>query len=399
MSPCEQRRHTKGLAIASLDSSIRRINKLHYKVRSQSDSDKWYDVIKEYGHNLGGHQEGQWNCICPDYAYRQTVCKHIYAVAISKELRRRIVVEDVQSSIIPLSDSIECLKCKSDKISKDGRRFNKSGLAQKYLCNNCKYRFVVNIGFEHSQKNPKVICASIDLYFKGVSLRKIAHHVKQFYDVNIHNTSVLRWIRRFGEVVSPFVDNLAPSMSGIYHVDEMMIHTKREQMEKGNYSWLWNLMDDTTQFWISSMVSQRREINDARNVFKDTKRKTKIPKAIIHDGLPSYDEAFQKEFYTKKNPRVRNIRSISVRNQGLNSKVERLNGTMREREKVMRGMQKKESAQQIINAMRVHYNFIREHQTLKKTPAEQAGINLNLQGKDIEKLIRLAAKNRSGLTL
>ena len=99
-------------------------------------------------------------------------------------------------------------------------------------------------------------------------------------------------------------------------------------------------MDDTTRFWISSMVSQRRELNDARNVFKDAKRKIKIAKAIIHDGLPSYDGAFQKEFYT--HPRTLEfeiLRSISVRNQGLNSKVERLNGTIREREKVMRGMQ------------------------------------------------------------
>jgi len=222
-------------------------------------------------------------------------------------------------------------------------------------------------------------------------LRKIAHHVKQFYEVDIHNTSVLRWIRRFGEVVAPFVDNLSPNVSGIYHVDEMMVHVRRESMDKGHYQWLWNVMDDTTRFWISSMVSQRRELNDARNVFKDAKRKTKIPKAVIHDGLPSYDGAFQKEFYTAKNPRVRNIRSISVRNQGLNSKVERLNGTMRDREKVMRGMQLRETAQQIVDAMRIHYNFVREHQTLQKTPAEKAGIRLELGGNKIEGLIRLAA--------
>jgi transposase-like protein len=222
-------------------------------------------------------------------------------------------------------------------------------------------------------------------------LRKIAHHVKQFYEVDIHKTSVLRWIRRFGEVVAPFVDNLSPNVSGIYHVDEMMVHVKREHTDKGHYQWLWNLMDDTTRFWISSMVSQRRELTDARRVFKDAKRKVKIAKAIIHDGLPSYDKAFQKEFYTAKNPRVRNIRSISVRNQGLNSKVERLNGTMREREKVMRGMQRKETAQQIVDAMRIHYNFVREHQTLQKTPAEKAGIRLDLKNNRVENLIRLAA--------
>jgi transposase-like protein len=75
-------------------------------------------------------------------------------------------------------------------------------------------------------------------------------------------------------------------------------------------------MDNTTRFWISSMVSQRREVIDARKVYQDAKLKTGIPKTIIHDGLPSYDKAYQKEFYTLKNPRVKNIRSISVRNEG-----------------------------------------------------------------------------------
>jgi transposase-like protein len=75
------------------------------------------------------------------------------------------------------------------------------------------------------------------------------------------------------------------------------------------------MMDDTTRFWVSSLVSQRREIADARAIFKDSKEKTNPAKAIIHDGLRTYDDAFQKEYFTLKNPRVKNIRSISVRNQ------------------------------------------------------------------------------------
>lgn len=63
----------------------------------------------------------------------------------------------------------------------------------------------------------------------------------------------------------------------------------------------------------------------------EAKLKTPLPKAVIHDGLPAHDKAYQKEFYTLKNPRVKNIRSISVRNEGLNSVVERLNGTVREK--------------------------------------------------------------------
>jgi hypothetical protein len=68
---------------------------------------------------------------------------------------------------------------------------------------------------------------------------------------------------------------------------------------------------------------------------------------------------------------------------------------VREREKVMRRMQTKESAQKIIEAMRIHYNYLRVHSTIKKTPAEKAGIQLDLCGNKLEALIKLAsAKNK-----
>jgi putative transposase len=383
-------RQVRGLQL--LQTKIKRKNKLHYKVLSQSEEGQWYDVIKRYGHNLGGHQEGEWTCNCADFLYRHQLCKHIYAVGYSKQLKKKIVSQDgVQSSIPSINNEIICSKCKSSNIVKNGKRRNDSGDLQRYLCHDCKYRFIVNIGFEHSRKNPKIICAAIDLYFKGVSLRKVADHIKQFYEVKIDNTSVLRWIQRFADVVSPFVNSLeVPHLSGIYHVDEMMIHVRRENHEIGHYQWLWNLMDNTTRFWISSIVSQRREVIDARRVFQDVKQKTGLPKAIIHDGLPSYDKAYQKEFYTLKNPRVKNIRSISVRHEGLNSVQERLNNTVRDKEKVMRGLNTKDSAQKLIEAMRIHYNFCREHSTLGKTPAEEAGISINIEGNKVEGLIRYA---------
>ena len=59
----------------------------------------------------------------------------------------------------------------------------------------------------------------------------------------------------------------------------------------------------------------------------------------------------------------------------------------------MPGMDHKESAQKTIDAFRIHYNFIREHGSIKKTPAEQAGIKLELGQNKIENLIRLASKN------
>jgi hypothetical protein len=111
------------------------------------------------------------------------------------------------------------------------------------------------------------------------------------------------------------------------------------------------------------------------------------------DGLKAYNEAFEKEYYTMESPRTRNIRSVSVRHDGLNQKVERLNGIFRDRERVMHGMDSKDSAQKLIDAYRIHYNFVRNHGSIDQTPAEKAGIKLDLGQNKIETLIRLASRN------
>jgi putative transposase len=53
--------------------------------------------------------------------------------------------------------------------------------------------------------------------------------------------------------------------------------------------------------------------------------------------------------------------------------MERMNGEVRDREKVMRGLKKEDSA--ILKGLRIYHNFIREHEGLEgKTPAEASGI-------------------------
>lgn len=57
----------------------------------------------------------------------------------------------------------------------------------------------------------------------------------------------------------------------------------------------------------------------------------------------------------------------------------------------MRGMHSKESAQKIVEVMRVYYNTCREHSRLKVTPMEAAGLKIDLGQNKIESLIRLAS--------
>ena len=82
----------------------------------------------------------------------------------------------------------------------------------------------------------------------------------------------------------------------------------------------------------------------------------------------------------------------------MNAKIERLNGTVRDREIVMRGLDKQKTAQDLVDAMRIHYNFIRPHMALEnKTPAEEAGIKLDLGQNKVETLMRLAAVNENDI--
>jgi putative transposase len=318
MESVTNRREMKGLEMArefntTPDVSIQRLNKLTYKVRSQSDPSKWYSVFKI----ING-----WRCECPDFTFRHITCKHIHAVIFSKLLRKRIYQDTfptlINQHIIDAKKlgKIVCQRCGSENFKKHGMRHNKkAGDIQRYLCRQCKYVFIVNPAFEHAKASARTISNAIDLYMKGVSIRKISDYLKQSDNISIDNSSVCRWIRKFNQTVQPYVDSFVPSqLSGVYHVDEMLVHVRNEKNEANmtlenkenhtnrkfdnHYSWLWNLMDSTTRFWICSKITQKRSTNDAKAVFAEMKQRAPLPKAIVHDGLPSYDEAYQKELFT-----------------------------------------------------------------------------------------------------
>ncbi|MDE1832249.1 MAG: hypothetical protein KGI02_07760, partial [Thaumarchaeota archaeon] len=157
-----QTRELKALTIVGQSDQIKRINAVTYKVKSQS-SDAWYDVIHQYKHG--------WNCSCPDHAFRHAECKHIQAVYISKELRHKIVSNsDVKE--IENSNELIC-KCGSLNVIKDGVRKNKSGTIQRFKCKECLREWSDNLGFAKNKVNSKIITMALDLYFKGVSLRKV----------------------------------------------------------------------------------------------------------------------------------------------------------------------------------------------------------------------------------
>jgi len=142
------------------------------------------------------------------------------------------------------------------------------------------------------------------------------------------------------------------------------------------------------RFLLASQISTKREIDDARRVFAEAKALAKVkPAFVVTDGLRAYQDVFNKEFFTLRNPRTEHIRLAGLAKASNNNMIERLHGTVRERDKVMRGLKREES--DMIEGLRIYYNFIRPHMALNGlTPAEVANINLQLGQNRWESLIR-----------
>jgi hypothetical protein len=88
--------------------------------------------------------------------------------------------------------------------------------------------------------------------------------------------------------------------------------------------------------------------------------------------------------------RTEHIRHIRLAGDFNNNKMERLNGEIRDRERVMRTLENSDTP--ILSGMKIFHNYIRPHQALKgKTPAEVAGIKVEGENKWLT-LIQNASK-------
>jgi transposase-like protein len=144
----------------------------------------------------------------------------------------------------------------------------------------------------------------------------------------------------------------------------------------GSWEYLWNIIDESTRYQLCSVVSTERKVRDARMVFQRAKKNCggRKPKYIVTDGLPSYHRAINKEFKTNIGE-TEHLGKVGITHHPNNNHVESLHGTIRQREKVMRGLKTNDTP--IVEGHRLFYNFIKPHEGLNgKTPSEQAGITI-----------------------
>jgi putative transposase len=304
-------RKNNGLIILQQGNIIQNENG-GYTVKSQTFTNKKYTVQL---------LENVWVCSCPDFEYRKIdCCKHIYAVQLfidanKKESKPQIFAED----------AIKCDSCGSIRIIKYGFDCGK----QTYFCKECQHKFREPSILTKIKFTPELVTLCLDLYFSGLSLRKVARNVSDHFNIDLHHSTISDWIQRYIPKISEYVNSLVPQLSNQWHANELFVKMKGGETRKGNtgIAYLWNVMDRESRFLIASKLSEKRDINGAVQVFNEAIKNShnNKPDVVYTDALRAYREGVKQMLGDK----VEHIAKCGINKpHANNNRVERLNGTL-----------------------------------------------------------------------
>ena len=298
-----------------------------------------------------------------------------------------------------MTNKIICSKCKSKNTIKWTKRKTKNrGLIQRYKCKDCNKTFTIDDGFFRMRNHHKKITCALDLFYRGVSTRKVQEHFKAFYPHNADHSSVLRWITKYSLMISKFTDNLKLQVGKEIQIDEMEYHRRKHHNKKGvDKNWFIDIVDCKTRYMVASEYVKHREQTELKSVLSKAKIKTDMQIEIVtSDGLLAYPKAVHKSFTIKEKSNTKqfgvkhNVVNAS-KGEGFNIMIERLHNNIRQRTKTFRGFHGSvESANAIMKGYEIYYNFITKHQALNRCPYELAtDLKLNSGNKWLE-LIKMA---------
>lgn len=314
----------------------------------------------------------RWLCDCAFSSGTGMACVHVLAV------RYKIGFDD--SAPVPSEREVACDSCGSTDINSRGVRRNKSGDVQTYACKGCGHRFAGREGFLRRRSDPTNIARALDLYFRGMSIRKVREYLEQVERLAVSHMTVYRWVVHYSRLAAEWMDAQGARTSDRWHIDETVVDVN------GKNEYLWNVLDHETRFLLSTHISEDRSLANTRLPIQRAKRATPDrPTDVLSDGMNAYPLAIGKELGRRAKPtddpsRVRagwfnpHKRVPSIRAKESNNRIERFHGTEKERFKVMRAFDGEPGTSVLAEGLRVHYNLVRDHQALRMTPGEAAGI-------------------------
>ena len=281
---------------------------------------------------------------------------------------------------------LNCPKCKSKEVTKRGFRItdNRQKI-QRYFCKSCKNRFVLDNAFFRMRNHEQMVTQTMDMYYSGMSFRKIADHLQRFFPSGVNHSTIYRWIIKYVPIMENFTESQGIKAGWQLQGDEVE-YKRRASGLKGHKGvkeeYFIDIIDMDSRYLVSTDYQGDRTTKTLNKVYYNAKRKVgEQVKVISTDGLVGYPRTIKKTFgmkmrkggkVAKTSPIIHQV--IKSDSGGFNYKVERFHNTLRERTKVMRGFHGCiTSAQTLMKGFEIYYNWVRNHQGIEGlTPSELA---------------------------
>ena len=254
-----------------------------------------------------------------------------------------------------------------DAKPEDFIRYGTNRGKQRYLHKPSGRKFIANDALPGRRVPARVVGDAVTAFHDGLSYRDLQRRIESQHGFTPSTATLYEWTRGAIQQAKELLDGFKAKTGDTWVADEMVLDIDGEKI------WLWNVMDAKTRYLLATHLSKTRTIKDAEALFRRAKaRSATTPKEVITDGLASYREGVERVFGGD----TKHLVSKGIRSSELNNNLaERLHGTIRERNKVMRGLESKDTADIVMDGFRIHYNHVKPHHALRgRTPAKAAGL-------------------------
>ena len=256
--------------------------------------------------------------------------------------------------------------------NEDGGRIvkvGKQGGHQRYRCETCRTYFRDPAMQSKGKRYPvNQVGSALGWYYDGLSYREVARNMARTFDIpEPDESTVYRWVQSYGPAAVNAVKDMKADTGDEWVADETMV-----KVDKQRY-WIWNVMDADTRYMLAIYLTPDRDLKAAKKVMQMAKDAAKHPpKRVRTDRLPAYKRAIKAVF---DGDDVEHIQTDGLAAEVHNNLSERLQGTIKERDKVLRGFKRPGAAQEYLDGWMLDYNYFRPHHAIgKETPAQKAGL-------------------------
>ena len=318
-------------------------------------------VLKEAWTHLSVHTEGIWRV-----ANSAGTIPHPKATSDALTLSAHCgIIPHMTTFTRPTEQyTVSCPNRCSGKVVKIGFQAGK----QRYRCRACNKDFREPDAFQQGRRFPiQQVGTALQAYFDGLSYRETARNIGRTFNTKTPDeASVFRWIQGYTRGANEVLKNHKVPTGREWVADELQVNVG------GKPYWLWNVQDRNSRYLLSTHLTPKRDARAAEIVMRKAQSvAANTPKVIRTDKLPSYIPAIKKVFDGK----TKHLQSQGLAAEINNNLSERMQGSIRERDKVLRAMKSREAGQNYLDGWAIDYNLFRPHLGLRdRTPAQAAGM-------------------------